>query len=1551
MAFSPIQASKNIQEEYRRYLSTIFSLADDEYQKQFTAALKAAPFAKGPFLEVTDAFETAETIQELIDKGELPYRFKRLGFHTDRPLYRHQVDALRKLAGGRNAVVSTGTGSGKTESFLIPLLKKLVNESESGTLGPGVRAMLIYPMNALANDQIERLREVLSGFPEITFGCYTGQTKAQFKPALADYKTLNEGRAPLQNEYISREQMKKAPPNLLITNYAMLEYLMVRPDDSAFFTPEFTGHWDFIVLDEAHVYRGSTGIEVSMLLRRLKARLNRPGIRYVLTSATLGGDDDNKAVAEFARNLCDSDFSADDVIRAKRKIPARTPERTPPTEFYEIIASRISSDAGDEDILAAVKSLISDISEDSMGEALYKIVRADPFYWKMRELLRKPRTVSSLITETGMNEKQIADFVTVATKAVHESGKLFDARYHMFLRAAESVFLTLAPSKKLFLESKKTYLESGQCYKVFEAAVCNHCHAVYLLGKSDSGILEQESYIADEEPRSAFLLSTNVSDYDDEHTMEDVGEEVEEYELCAICGSLFRKGQKHACNHDQTCFTKLQKVKLKEGKGTLTKCPCCENVSSTGILRQFFTGQEAVTSVIGTSLFESLPSYTVEHLRTAKDESGFGGDEEAAEIKRKVGAKQFIAFSDSRQAAAFYATYLDQTYTNIVYKRLVIETLRKREYATTGKTLDEFVEDLIAQFEKHGMGTGQSTRKEAWKAALHEVLDNNGVTSLYKLGLIGFDINGANMSNGTYKLSKEEIHEICSLFADWIMSEGAVDYPEVMNSDERNFFVPNGVEHNYTLSDADPKSFTLSFLPSRAGFGNKRMDYLEKVLRKKGVDTEAHGADALLEGIWGHLFVKGLMSQQDGKFSLRSDKIFIRRPQQLYICHKCHQITPHNVEGVCPAYKCGGELWTFVPEEAFADNHYYHLYQEMEIRPLRVVEHTAQLDKETAYEYQKQFKKKELDILSCSTTFEMGVDVGSLETVFMRNVPPSPANYAQRAGRAGRSIYSAAFALTFCNRSNHDFTFFREPERMIKGLIAPPVFNTENPKIAIRHVYAAAFSQFWREHPEYFSQTVEFMEEKDGSTGLQMFREYLDEKPESLKAYLNAFLPDTLRRCFRVDDYGWASALTDSQDGLLERASLLYHQDIDALQEAANSAICEKRAGIDALIQRIKVYQSESILAYLARRNIFPQYGFPVDTVEMTIIDRHNSRKTGLQLQRDLAMAISEYAPGSQIVANGSLITSRYIRKMPQKSWKMSRYCKCEICESLNLKVYIPGDDSDPYNTCQTCGAKLDKSQEGVYLVPEFGFEADGDAIKKPGLKKPQRTYKSNVSYIGRDREENETIYNIGSAEIRVGSGNQEEMAVLNRGKFFVCEECGYTELDEKCFSRIMRKKHKRPSGYWCTNNMLHNYSLAYRFETDILSIRFIQPEVTGYEQALSLLYGILAGASKAIGVERDDISGCLKWFYNSECGRANFGFVLYDKTPGGAGHVRRIQDAKMLDCVLRETLNLIKSCTCGGEAMDTSCYSCLRNYYNQKYHELLQRRYVVEFLEKALDE
>ncbi|NMC62679.1 MAG: DEAD/DEAH box helicase, partial [SAR324 cluster bacterium] len=193
----------------------------------------------------------------------------------DRDLFVHQEKAIRKILDNRSVVIATGTGSGKTEAFLIPILNYLMREQEAGTLSkPGVRALLLYPMNALANDQIKRLRKLLKNYPKITFGRYVGETEYK-KDKAKEVFAVNypEEQPPLPNELLSREEMQETPPHILLTNYAMLEYLLLRPDDSPLFDGPTGKFWHFIVLDEAHVYDGANATEIAMLLRRLSDRI------------------------------------------------------------------------------------------------------------------------------------------------------------------------------------------------------------------------------------------------------------------------------------------------------------------------------------------------------------------------------------------------------------------------------------------------------------------------------------------------------------------------------------------------------------------------------------------------------------------------------------------------------------------------------------------------------------------------------------------------------------------------------------------------------------------------------------------------------------------------------------------------------------------------------------------------------------------------------------------------------------------------------------------------------------------------------------------------------------------------------------------------------------------------------------------------------------------------------------------------------------------------------------------------------------------------------
>ncbi|MFN8017147.1 MAG: DEAD/DEAH box helicase [Acidimicrobiales bacterium] len=316
----PLGVSKEITDSYRRYLKTSFSFQDPQRQSELEHALLAdQALANGPILQATAPYATGRSLAELIDEGVVSSELRRMkpeDFPIERPLYKHQEEAIRKLVGNRNLMVATGTGSGKTECFLLPAIHRLLAEKEAGTLGdPGIRVLLLYPMNALANDQLKRLRELLRAFPEITFGRYVGDTKPGTKKA-TDHHRAVFGEEPLPNELVAREQMQANPPHILITNFAMLEYLLLRPADTAFFDGPTGKHWKMVVLDEVHVYDGAKGAELGMLLRRVRGRVHKGTqgqLQVVGTSATLGqGSEAVPELAKFGNKLFDEPFAPSD---------------------------------------------------------------------------------------------------------------------------------------------------------------------------------------------------------------------------------------------------------------------------------------------------------------------------------------------------------------------------------------------------------------------------------------------------------------------------------------------------------------------------------------------------------------------------------------------------------------------------------------------------------------------------------------------------------------------------------------------------------------------------------------------------------------------------------------------------------------------------------------------------------------------------------------------------------------------------------------------------------------------------------------------------------------------------------------------------------------------------------------------------------------------------------------------------------------------------------------------------------------------------------------
>jgi len=1613
----PLSATERIVNRYLSYLETTFSFNDVILQKQLKKELrKIDKFSKGPILEATPPFESGSSIEDLIKEGVLSSEFRKLctdELPLDRNLYLHQKNAIYKLVKDkRNLIVATGTGSGKTETFLIPILNHLFREKENGELGPGVRALLLYPMNALANDQLKRLRRLLKNYPDITFGSYTGETEIQEKRAVEQFKKLYSEEELLPNEILSRERMQNTPPNILLTNYAMLEYLLLRPDDNVFFDGEYANNWRFIVIDEIHIYSGAKGIELAMLLRRLKDRVvkSQHGVlKCIGTSATLVGESENdyKGVTEFAERLFGEEFQwikgdpkRQDVVTGtkKRLVISKESRYRPESNIYNIWSEIVEGNDANKIEILIEKGLKAGIPVDVLDEAkeksdgdwrkfIYIALSSDSRLITLQtKLEEKPQYLSKIadaLFEDESNKQQLlVSLVHLANNAkmgINEQ-PLLPARYHLFVRALEGGFISLFPERRLYLERREWIEdEKGHEYRVFEIATCSQCNSIYLVGEIDSKdnmkFLKQPGYhyLEDNSSLEYFLLLENkelVPENEDEivSSGEDVDFSEKEYVLCGKCGAIREINETGDFCHCGKEY-EVRVVKSDSKKGLLHKCPACGMMNTIGsVARRFVIGSEAATSVLSTALYQEIPDEDVDKKDSDKNEDSLW-DDDISESDVTESNRRMLIFSDSRQDAAFFSTYLQTSYNQILQRRLIIMTLEK--YKDKVINNEWRIEDLALYLKRFLSDlkifdlSQQQLEEEAWKWLLYEFMGRGGSTSLESLGLLGFipdippDIHFARgFKTDPWNLTDDEMSCLMMVLLDSIRKNGAICFPDSVNPKDQ-FFAPLNREFYFKNNYAVP-GYIYSWIPYSKGRNNAmrnntRLDFLMRFFKAKGKDINRDEIEEFLKILWDKLLAnnKSLWSkylsshfERNGvgpvyRLNLDYWKIvpsIIDESIKWYRCTKCNRLTLHNVLGVCPTYRCDGHLIECDPKNIFKDNHYTKLYTDILPLKLKTSEHTAQLTTETAAEIQRKFEKGEINVLSSSTTFELGVDVGDLETVFMRNVPPTPANYVQRAGRAGRRTSATAFVLTFAQRRSHDFTYYLDPLNIVNGKVQTPHIEIKNEKIIKRHIYAVALAMFWKSNRNFFGEVNKFFVE-DGTPITTIISNFLAKKPIELKESLLRIVPADLHDVLGINDWEWVYGLLDDKEGVLKKAEANLLNDLNELRniekECVNAKDYSKASEINRMINTL---ERRYILNYLSQNNVIPKYGFPVDVVELKV-DHHGDEAKGLELTRDLKIALSEYAPESQIVAGGKLWTSRYIKKLPDREPVKYNYAICDYCGNYYSNI---ADNQNDLDTCKVCGHKIGNNR-GIFITPEFGFIAGKP--QKPTLVKPERTYSTRKYFAdeGEKIEENYD-YEIGGFHINVKAGDGRLAVINSAGKrgFKVCESCGYAEINTG--SPI--KSHKTPMGKNCKGK-LSRYSLGYEFKTDILMLK-----IMGYSNSQegfweSLLYGLIEGACRELEIERQDIDGTLYAYSKDPFSPA---IVLFDDVPGGAGQVKRIANRESFIRVLNRTLDLVLNCECGGERADTSCYGCLRNYTNQYCHDKLKRIYVIDFIKELLN-
>jgi len=1541
-----IKTADTIKSTYRRYLQSLLSVRDEKLDKALRKAITDTDLLdKGPYLEATPPYAPGATIRNLISDGILSKGFADLTSHAmplDRPLYIHQEQSIRKVAAGRNVVVATGTGSGKTESFLLPILDSLVNEKENGTLGPGVRALLLYPMNALANDQLKRLRLLLAEYPDITFGRYTGDTEESPARAREMFGKLNIGEPQIKNELMSRQEMRETPPNILLTNYAMLEYLLLRPQDNAlFFNDDNT--WRFIVVDEAHVYDGSQGAEIAMLLRRVKDRVSpKKSIQCIATSATVGSDASLSDVTKFASNLfgqpfewSDIDTDKQDIITAKRVDATVNPSWGPlsASDYVTIV----SSDNPESTLLTMAKS---------KGFATYdgyEAITNEAIFIKTHSLLGKTplsvlRVANSIFGGQNNSLQGIAALISLGSTLHSPDGSpAISARYHLFLRATEGAYTCFSasgPHVKFARHDKCPDCDAS----MFELGSCTRCGAVHTVGQ----LIKKNGYTHFIPRKSlgtnTWLVFTNNESQvdDDEETAGDkeINLDSEEAKLCMQCNALVDKKEKFCPECESTNLKTVRRLKTK-GEDIAGCLVCSARGPST--VRVFETGSDATGAVIATSLYQSLPIVN----DNISDTPG--------------GGRKLLAFSDSRQSAAYFAPYLNNSYGKIQRRRLISQGMAKARF-DDGPIM---VEDLVfntknaadaVNFFPARKSAQQKTRDIApWIMAEAMAVDDRH--SLEGLGLLSITMDKPSIWKAPEPLlklglSEDEAWSLLQELVRTLRLQGAITLPDEVDAKDEVFQPRLGPI--YVRGDgSDQKLKVLSWIPTRGT--NKRLDYMARIIKNLGIEDV--DPLAILKGIWRYLtsegadidWLKTITLPKLGVVYQLDHELFRfkwseKNSDALYQCSVCRRILGNSVRGVCPTLGCEGVIEEIsIPTEQQDTDHYRSIYRTMNPVSMTAQEHTAQWTNVEAASIQNKFITGDINVLSCSTTFELGVDVGDLQAVFLRNMPPSTANYIQRAGRAGRRSGTAALVVTYANRRSHDLSIYANPESAMSGAIRAPFVPYENVRIDRRHAHSIVMSEFFRWYLEKYNiiprTAADFFlsESSESFVPAVVIKEYLASVPEHIRTALKRVLPDSVARELNVDSDGWVQCFLD----LIESVQIELECDIAELEIHQNKAASEKKYGLANMFSKVvNNFKKKDLLGYLGSKNILPKYGFPTDSVDLRTAFCGDPSASKIELSRDLSQAIYEYAPGSTLVAGGKLWTARGIYRMPGRELEQYEYHVCETCSGYWQS--LPPIDSE----CPHCKNVTGRKRR-VAIIPVYGFVADRKTAE-PGPRPPHRSW-SGATYVERlPAELQERTINLLNGECKVSVGPRGRMVAISDGPggsgFVVCNWCGYGEPKMQHSGYLT--EHENPlTGKPCAGHS-DSFDLAHRFETDICKLTIITSATSNDQSAwLSVLYAILEAACNELEIARSDIGGSL----HPE-GASTWSLVLFDRVPGGAGNVLLFQ--QNIEKVLKAALNRVKYCECGEE---TSCYSCLRGYENQRDHDLLTRGAALRILERMV--
>ncbi|MBU4450507.1 MAG: DEAD/DEAH box helicase, partial [Actinobacteria bacterium] len=658
------------------------------------------------------------------------------------------------------------------------------------------------------------------------------------------------------------------------TNYAMLEYLLLRPDDSPFFDGELARHWKFLILDEAHIYNGASGIEMGMLIRRLKDRVceGKSGVlRCIATSATLAKEEDDfEKVIRFASNLFGEKFEWDpaqedrqDVIKGESiKTPTLQESIDLPLGLYSEIDEIITSVQDNSAIIkrcyeicqkaGIVESLLVQAkmqSDDNAKKFLYGILQKDKRTLELKRILetgsiKLEDCIKKVLGNGKPSSKESQAVISLINLAVwvrpeQELLPLLPARYHLFVRAPEGIFVSLFPKPKISLERRE---QTQVGYPVFELASCRRCGQAYLVSNIINGKLKHFIAEIDAPKENRYFLLTEkkplFEDDEDEESAEPekIAEKGKKWRLCVRCGAIWEEYEESSCQCPNKDSEVRNLTEIIPKDGVLNKCYLC-GLSSRNIVREFVFQKDAPAAVLITSLFQTL--------------------KEKKQKERKI-----LAFSDSRQDAAFFAPYLNSTYETILYRRLIMEVLQQNK-SVGDYRLQSLCEDVLKLAEENSLFDQtldeKQRKRKVWGWILQEFCalawERNicleGVGLLYFLPISPEGWEPINdLLQAPWNLSKEESIALYQILLNTIRLKMAVTFPSDGPSPKDEIFAPRNWIYKFSGWKSNSKKGIYSWNPA-SGRANARLEFLYKLFEKlTGSNDDKGECKKILAKIW-----------------------------------------------------------------------------------------------------------------------------------------------------------------------------------------------------------------------------------------------------------------------------------------------------------------------------------------------------------------------------------------------------------------------------------------------------------------------------------------------------------------------------------------------------------------------------------------------------------------------------------------------------------------------------------------------------------------------------